>query len=287
MQKSACSNLTLLTALIRKSGIGVGPGRKFEMLVVRGGGCARRGAVLLEVVVSLGLLITGMALVGMQVNMGLETARASDLRTRALLLVDTKYAELAAGVLEPESDDDILVGDFGVVYPGFGWMMEFEQTETDNLLAVTLTISYDGELREKQIANPERESDLDEKDILKDGAVLAVVYRLWPKPADLNMARDYGVDLTELTEGGPGAEGEGEGGLGSSLLDRIAVLLAAHPGLIKSDGSIDLRALSALPPEEFMELSTILQMLTGGGNINSMQRQMERLMGDGSGRGGR
>ncbi|NLX12236.1 MAG: hypothetical protein GXY44_01090 [Phycisphaerales bacterium] len=251
------------------------------MNAVRGGGYPRRGVVLLEVVVSLGLLITGLALVGMQVNQGLETARESDLRTRALMLVDTKFAELAAGVLEPESDDDILVGDFGVVYPGFGWMMEFEQTETDNLLAVTLTISYDGDLRAEQIANPERESDLDEKDVLKDGAVLAVAYRLWPKPADINMSRDYGVDLTELTEGGGPGE-DGEGSYGSGFLDQIAALLAEYPDIIKSDGSIDIRALSALPAEEFMELSSILQMLTGGGNINSMQQQMQKLLESGS-----
>lgn len=286
MKRVASSKFILAHSLIREGGKGSGLCPAAGMCAGRGGGHARRGAMLLEVVVSLGLLIAGLALVGLQVNLGLEAARECDLRTRALVLMDTKFAELAAGVVEPKTDDDILVGDFGVVYPGFGWMMEFEQTETDDLLGVTLTISFDGQLREEQIANPERDSDLDEKDILKDGAVLAVAYRLWPNPADINMARDYGVDLNELTEGGEPGE-EGEGGFGSDILDRIAALLAEYPEVIKSDGSIDIRALSALPAEEFMELSSILQLLTGGGNINSMQRQMQSLLESGPAEGRR
>lgn len=243
---------------------------------------------MLEVVVALGLLIAGLALVGLQVNQGVQAGRECDSRVRAMMLVDTKYAELVAGVLKPERDDDILVGDFGVIYPGFGWMMEFEETETENLLAVTLTIGFDEERRAQQVANPDLEQDLDEKDIAKDGSVLAVAYRLWPKPADINMARDYGVDLNELTQGGTdggSTDGEGEGGSGTGnpILDKIMTLLVEHPEIVKSDGSIDIRALSALPADEFMELSSILQLLAGGGNLNSMQKQIQSLLEGGTG----
>ncbi len=288
MREITSINFVLEPSLIRGSDLGAGCCRRLRGRSVRGRIPAQSGAVLLEVVVALGLLIAGLALVGMQINQGLQAARECDLRTRAMMLVDTKFAELLSGVLKPERDDDVLVGDFGVVYPGFGWMMEFEETETENLLAVTLTISFDEQLAEQQIANPDMENELDEKDIRKEGGVLAVAYRLWPKPADLNMARDYGVDLKELAEGGTGGGstdggGEGGSGTGNPILDKIMTLLAEHPEVIKSDGSIDIRALSALPADEFMQLSSILQLLTGGGDLNSMQRQIQSLLQSGTG----
>ena len=80
----------------------------------------RLGAVLLEVIISMGLLIFGMAVVGLQINAGLDAARTSDIATRAVMLADTKMAELAAGIVKPEKNDDEVKGDFGILYPGNG-----------------------------------------------------------------------------------------------------------------------------------------------------------------------
>jgi hypothetical protein len=232
------------------------------------------GAVLLEVVVALGLLVGGLAMVGLQMRMGIDAARASEMGTRAVLLVDTKFAELYAGVIKPESDDDELKGDFGLIYPGFLWFMKFEETETENLLMITLYIGYDKEIAEQQISNPETEVNFEEEDM----HIVRTTYRLWPKPPDINMERDYGIDMDELTEMALGQSDEGgsesESG-GNPIMDAILSMLAEHPDIIKDDGSIDVRALADLPADQFKDLVALLQTFTGGGNMNNIQQMLE------------
>src|SRR5690606_10048695 len=60
----------------------------------RAGRTARRGALLLEALVSLALLVFGMAYVGLQISNGMRMAREAEIGTKAVMLADTKLAEL-------------------------------------------------------------------------------------------------------------------------------------------------------------------------------------------------
>jgi hypothetical protein len=66
----------------------------------------RRGAVLLEVIVSLGLLVFGMSVVGVQINSALQAARSVGIDTRAMMLTDTLLGELDAGMIRMDANDD-------------------------------------------------------------------------------------------------------------------------------------------------------------------------------------
>lgn len=249
----------------------------------------RQGIILLEVLIALALLVAGLAVVGAQMQSGLQAAYESDMATRAVLLADTKMAELRAGVLEPERVDDILKGDFGITYPGYTWVMRFDETESDGLMSVELQIRYDQAMKDRRIASPREQIQVDEE----EGSVIWEVYALYPQPADVNMERDYGIPTDELTmlaaggflsgggESGDGSgDGSGEGGPGGeagTLLGKLAEILAAYPDIIQPDGGIDVRALTALPADDFRELLSIYNMLTGGGGMNpsNMQQLME------------
>jgi len=71
-----------------------------------------RGVVLLEVLIALAILILGMAAVGMQVNVGLRVANNSEIATRAVMLAQSKLAELDAGIVQLVPNEE-LEGDFG------------------------------------------------------------------------------------------------------------------------------------------------------------------------------
>src|SRR5687768_11766664 len=77
---------------------------EYHSLALRAG--RARGAVLLEVIISMGLLIFGMAVVGLQVNAGLDAARSADIGTRAVMLAESKLSEFKGGILQPEKNDD-------------------------------------------------------------------------------------------------------------------------------------------------------------------------------------
>jgi hypothetical protein len=177
--------------------------------------CAR-GIVLLEVLVALGLLVMGLAVVGLQINAGLNAARSSDRSTRAVILAESKMAELRAGVLKPETQDEVLKGDFGVLYPGYTWLMFFEETETEGLLSLTMHICFDEELRTKQIDDPEMEVTVDERDYQP----VYTVHRLYPENVYLGQKQDpfSGSDMGGFQQdsGGQQDENGGDGPPGES-----------------------------------------------------------------------
>src|SRR5437762_2603487 len=131
------------------------------------GGCSSltRGAILLEVLVSLALLIFGLAVVGLQVNQGLEAARQAERGTKAIMLADTKLAELQAGVVKPENNNDEIKGNFGLLYPGYTWRFKFKPTEVKDFLMVTLDIGYSSEQAKVQQNNADQETDIESDDV--------------------------------------------------------------------------------------------------------------------------
>ncbi len=269
---------------------------------------ARRGVVLLEVLVALALLIFGLALVGLQINAGVEAARNADVATRAIMLVDTKMSELAAGVLMPQPNEQEMTGDFGLHYPGYTWRLLIKETEIENQKDVTLEIGYNPVAAREQIANPSKEITVEDTGT----RIVQVAHRLLPAPADVNLDRDFGLGQQELEKwqqkmeqaqanqppagggggqiptggGGGGGAPPQVGGLGSmnELLQALSALMAG--------GNFDPRMLSDLPMEELGKYSDMLEMMLGrkGGMAQSADQLLQQLLGNdrrGGRRGGR
>ncbi len=257
-----------------------------------------RGAVLLEVVVSVGLLFFGMVAVGLQVNAGLRVAHDADIKTRAVMLMDSATAALTSGDLQPDLTDIELRGDFGVppagndgklVIPqggsavafrigvgaaGYTWRMKFDPSDTEDLYMVTMQIGYNARRAEDQLDNPEEEIDIEDEGTL----IVHEVYRLFAKPADINLERDFGFSLEDLAEavpdgaaGGGGGDGGGAGGGGAGGLgDPLALLqqfLTSHPDLLTPDGGINPAAVARLSPEEFAMIAAMLDQMGVGGGV--------------------
>jgi len=263
------------------------------------------GAVLLEVVVACGLLVFGLAAVGFQITTALDAARSAELGTRALMLADIKLAEVRAAVLRPKRSDDELKGDFGILYPGYTWRITVEPTEIDEFFMITLEIGFNPKLVEDQIDDPDFEIDIEDEGT----QIVRTAYCLMPKPADVDLERDFGLDLEEfagsLGEGGseggqdgsgaagPGAVAAGTAGPGradghQAILNLVTQFLSEHPEIINDAGGIDLDAVAKLPPEELAAVIDLFRDLVG--RSDGIPRGLARRMGreqPGEGRGGR
>lgn len=237
----------------------------------------RQGAVLLEVIIALAILILGMAAVGMQVNVGLKVATDTQVATRAVQLADSKWSEMDAGVLDWNPSEE-MEGDFGIQYPGWAWRMYVDPTDTPDLNMVTLEILYKPGVRFRE-----------ELPTYEDMIVVHTSYSLRATPARVNLA-DFGVDLSTLegssastpaTGDGGSTPGSGDrGGTGSGsladLLGRLMELLPQgfDPMNIRPDFVKD------IPPENIPEIMTILQQLLGPGGalLGGMQGGLSELM---------
>lgn len=271
-------------------------------------GVAARGVALLEAIISLGLLVFGMAVVGYQINTALRMANAADLRTRALLLVDSKMAELDAGVIRPSWTGDDVKGYFGIAYPGYSWRVRVKPAEIADLYLVTLEIGYNEANAQAQIENPDQEIDIDDADT----HILRTAYRLIPKPADVSLQRDFGLTQEELDElingasaagdanavgGGEGGAGGPGGGTGDPMMDMFGQLIQALVSSGMDPNSINPRDLAQyLDAETLDALGPLIDMYFGNGPAmgslpgpldNPMLRNLLNRGGQRGGRGGR
>lgn len=257
---------------------------------------ARPGLMLLEVLVSMALLLLAMAVVGGQVRSSLSVADTVNINSRAVLLADSKISEVAAGVLHPKLDDETR-GNFGIAFPGYTWRMRVEPSEIDDtaFFAVRLEIGFNPRAIPLQTADPAAEIDFED-----DGTVIVhTVYRLMPRPADLDLGRDFGLPLDKLQEmaasspvqdkedgeGEGGGSGRQQGGIGdpAELIDLIMGFLSAHPEILTDTGSINMDAISELPAEDFRLAMRILQHFVGrGSDVTKLQQQLaDSALGDG------
>ncbi|MEP0843421.1 MAG: hypothetical protein HRF43_12025, partial [Phycisphaerae bacterium] len=147
-------------------------------------------------IVSLGLLVFGMVAVGYQINTSLSLAAATNLRTRALMLVDSKMADLDAGVLSFSMLGQEVRGHFGMMYPGFTWRLRGKPAEMPNLYLVVLEIGYNEARGLEQIDQPELDIDIEDPGT----QILRTAYRLVPRPADVNFQRDFGLSQEEMDD---------------------------------------------------------------------------------------
>ncbi len=85
-----------------------------------GAATVRRGYVLLETVVATGLLIVGLAVIGVQIQDAGSSIHKMERQTRAMLLAERHFAYMDLGLVELDSVDEIQEGDFGPREPDWG-----------------------------------------------------------------------------------------------------------------------------------------------------------------------
>jgi len=140
------------------------------------------GAALLEVVVALALLTAGMATVGLQIQHALRGAERAEQTTRAVMLAESKLAELDAGLLSQEME---LAGEFGPAFPGFAWRMTIEPTDTPELNLVTIQITHS-------------ESDPATGQPVGEPKVLYTARTFRATPPTVDMERDFGLSAEQV-----------------------------------------------------------------------------------------
>jgi len=99
-----------------------------------------RGSILLETAFALLFISIFLgAISGLFVN-SIARVRQARLRTRAMLLAETKLAELQVGLIDITEDAS---GDFDGRPEKFTWSIEMQPTDNPELRQLTLTITYD------------------------------------------------------------------------------------------------------------------------------------------------
>lgn len=192
-----------------------------------------------------------MAVVGARIQSSLGIAYHSDIQTRAMILADTKLAELRAGAVEIESYDKEYDGYFGIKYPGFTWRITIDPTETEDLYMLTLEIGYNAITAKEQIINTKMEPDIEDLGT----TVVRTVYRLFPSPADVNLERDFPLEQEQIDD-----------------------IVAANPLPGVDLSSFDPRQIASLPPEVLESLLPLLdEFLKGGGDLETLRRLGEKL----------
>lgn len=159
----------------------------------RGGGrrVARRGAMLLEVVISLGILMVAMSVIGLAFNNGRQRVEFAERMIRAMLMTEKLVAEMDTDLLDLEDQEQS--GWFGgESIPGMSWRVEINPSDRiQGLLEVDISI-YMGD----------PDGSADERQLL----LFTRVERIEPRGIDFE--KDFGLDedqiaqLTDIIPGG-------------------------------------------------------------------------------------
>ncbi|MGQ9575076.1 MAG: prepilin-type N-terminal cleavage/methylation domain-containing protein [Thermoguttaceae bacterium] len=104
----------------------------------------RRGFSLLEVILALAILTGALAVLGELVRGGLESARIARDTTCALLLCESKMAEITSGMLWPEPAQNVPLSEvIDPTQPAWLYSVEPYQIDQQGLIAVRVTVSQD------------------------------------------------------------------------------------------------------------------------------------------------
>ncbi len=152
----------------------------------------RRGALLLEVILSLTILFMGMTVVGIQMRASVATGYENERLTQALMLAEAKLAQLDVGAINLQRDmssDGVIEGDFGMSFPGYFYRFTIEpHDDLEDIFEVTTDILYGPPAY-----------DLEPGDI-EDAEVVLTLYSFRPTPPTLNLQRDFGVTDDQMEE---------------------------------------------------------------------------------------
>lgn len=148
----------------------------------------RQGALLLEVVVALTILIAAMAFIGTQMVAGIRTVGLGEQETRLSELADRLLAllELDMQTSERLFTDRSTDGDFGDQYPEYSWQASVDTTELPGLGQVTIEILYLPD-------TPDNPND-------DEPVIVRRMYLLKADPGRLDFAADFGMNEEQLTQ---------------------------------------------------------------------------------------
>lgn len=104
------------------------------------GGKFKRGGIMLEVIISLLFVSIGLAAVAGLMSQSVSRLHRTRLQTRAMLLAESKLAELQVGLHDLIEGSE---GDFDGRPEKFTWAIDVEPTEIAELVRVMVTIGYD------------------------------------------------------------------------------------------------------------------------------------------------
>lgn len=96
----------------------------------------RRGLSLIEVLLAIALLGSSMAIIYQLIGIGYRSAMETQLYTDAAVLVDSKMAEVAAGVLPLENSSQMQIEEA----PDWLYTVDVGESEQAGLLVVTVTV---------------------------------------------------------------------------------------------------------------------------------------------------
>lgn len=232
-------------------------------------GAVIRGAyVLLEMVVATGLLVTGLAILGGQVQDARSTINVMRRQITAMMLAEQQLAELEMGLVELDSVDEIEEGDFGPRYPNYGWQLITEPTAIENMFLLQLDVMY--LFREDDYR--EDDFDHDESDIIH------TVYAMRATPRPLHFGEDFGLKEDELIELADKLDQLGIPGLDVEAFDPrffqnidFEELIKVAPLILDAIG-LDISQLTGMLPAELLrqiEETGLLDSLNGDGEEGS------------------
>lgn len=242
-----------LLKMIRCLGVGVRPARRVRA----------SGYLLLEALIATTLMVLGLAVIGAQVQKAYFESMKMERLTRAMMLAESKLAELDTGLVDFNSFDEEMEEPFGPLFPDFGYRIRVQPTVTEGLNQVRLQILYFAR-------NYHREDfDFDRAEVLYD----LYTFRMAPRPIDLQA--DYGMDEESISRfndlmAAVGAEYDGynfplQDFMRTADIEAILQLLSDEDLLQSLGGFSREEILSGLPREVQQALKELEGQLAGGG----------------------
>ncbi|NOX58832.1 MAG: hypothetical protein GXP29_08245, partial [Planctomycetes bacterium] len=157
------------------------------------------GFLLLEVVVAVGLLVLGMAVIGTQLQSATDRSIQTDQLARVVFLAESKLTEMSTGLVKFELEQE---GDFGRLFPFYGWrIVALPLPEDPNpttprqpldtpMVAITLEVLLDSG----------RDYQTDEEFDFEEAVVVSTYHTLRSLPRPINLAADFGLDADRAEE---------------------------------------------------------------------------------------
>ncbi len=99
-----------------------------------------RGFTLVEMVVATIVLAVGAVAAMMAISSSMRAVSEAESYSRAALLTEMRFSELEADPTSLTSGEQ--QGDFGTDYPGFQWIQTVDRTDLQDVVRVTLTITW-------------------------------------------------------------------------------------------------------------------------------------------------
>lgn len=221
--------------------------------------------MLLEVVIAVGLLVLGFAVIGAQVQGSLERTRETDQMARVVFLAESKLAEIDTGLIIPKLSEDI-EEDFTRLFPHYAWRARIEPLVDETkpvdpaamsdlgLLFIKLDILYDPK------RNIDEEFDYDNATLLKTFYTIRAAPRPLDLTADFGMEEDVADKLNEDLAGITGGDIDVRQ-FSPDIFRNLDVeqLVEIMPTLMQALGAQPSDILSLLPEEMRPQVEALLQ----------------------------